>query len=156
MATASPPRSSGVVAPPPAIYAAGFAIGLVLHRLWPAPIVPHEWSRIVGPLLVASGLVGLPALLAFRRYHTSPNPYRPSTTLVTGGPYRFTRNPMYVGFTLMYLGAALWLNARWPLLLLPVVLLVMQYGVIVREEQYLESVFGDEYVQYRGRVRRWI
>ncbi|MFI5210728.1 MAG: methyltransferase family protein, partial [Gemmatimonadales bacterium] len=69
---------------------------------------------------------------------------------------RFSRNPMYVGMTLLYLGIALWANSLWPLLLLPAVLVVMRRGVIAREEAYLERRFGDEYRSYRARVRRWL
>lgn len=76
--------------------------------------------------------------------------------MVTNGPYRFTRNPMYLGFTLLYLGAAFWVNTAWPVILLPLVLAVMHYGVIVREEAYLERVFAEEYRTYRQRVRRWL
>jgi protein-S-isoprenylcysteine O-methyltransferase Ste14 len=156
MSAASLPHRPGVVAPPPAIYAAALVVGLVLDRVWHVHVLPPGVARVLGPLLLALSLVGLPAILAFRRHRTSPNPYRPSTTLVTDGPYRLSRNPMYVGFTLMYLGVALWADALWPLVLLPVVLLVMQRGVIVREERYLETVFGDEYRAYRARVRRWV
>ncbi|HEU5040160.1 MAG TPA: isoprenylcysteine carboxylmethyltransferase family protein, partial [Gemmatimonadales bacterium] len=76
--------------------------------------------------------------------------------LVTDGPYRFTRNPMYLGFTLWYLAGTAWVNSLWLLVLLPVVLLVMQRGVITREEAYLERRFGREYTEYRARVRRWL
>jgi protein-S-isoprenylcysteine O-methyltransferase Ste14 len=156
MATASPPRRPGVVAPPPTIYAVALVVGLVLDRFWHVRFLPPDVARVLGPVLLVLSLVGMSGFLAFRRHRTSPNPYRPSTTLVTDGPYRFTRNPMYVGFTLMYLGVALWAGALWPVVLLPVVLVVMQRGVIAREERYLEAVFGEEYRAYRGRVRRWI
>jgi protein-S-isoprenylcysteine O-methyltransferase Ste14 len=96
------------------------------------------------------------AILAFRRAGTSPNPWRPTTAMVTGGPYRLSRNPMYLGFTLLYLGAACWANSLWLLLFLPVILALMQQLVILREERYLERRFGAEYVGYRNRVRRWI
>ena len=156
MTDATPPRRAGVVAPPPTIYAAALVLGLAVDRLRHVGVLPHAWARIVGPLLLVLGLIGVPAILAFRRHHTSPNPFRPTTALVTSGPFRFTRNPMYLGFTLMYAGVALWANTLWPLLLLPVVLLVMHHGVITREERYLETLFGDEYRAYRGRVRRWL
>jgi protein-S-isoprenylcysteine O-methyltransferase Ste14 len=102
------------------------------------------------------GLIVLPALLAFRRARTSPKPWKPTTALVTTGPYRFTRNPMYLGFTLLYLSTTVWVNTMWPVLFLPLVLLLMHYGVIIREEAYLERVFGEAYQTYRRRVRRWL
>ena len=151
-----PPRHSGVIAPPPLLYAAGLVLGLVAQRLYPVHVLPPSLARVLGPLFLLLGLGGLPAFIAFRRHHTSPIPYKPVTALVTSGPYRFTRNPMYVGFTCLYLGIALWANALWPLVLLPVVLVVMHHGVIAREERYLEQLFGDEYRAYRGRVRRWL
>jgi protein-S-isoprenylcysteine O-methyltransferase Ste14 len=98
----------------------------------------------------------LPAVLAFRRAGTHPQPWRPATALVVTGPYRFSRNPMYVGATLFYIGISFWVNSLWPLLLLPVVLVIMSRGVIAREEAYLERLFGDEYRSYRSRVRRWL
>ncbi len=154
--TATPQRHAGVVAPPPIIYGAGLVLGLVAQRVRPVPALPPGAARVLGPLLVALGLVALPALIAFRRARTSPHPFHPATALVTGGPYQFSRNPMYLGLTLLYAGVALWANALWPLLLLPVVIAVMHQGVIVREERYLEATFGEEYREYRGRVRRWL
>lgn len=146
----------GVVAPPPLIYAAGLLIGWVLQRARPWPFLPAGTARPLGIALVLAGLVGFAGMMAFRRAGTSPNPWHTAARLVTGGPYRFTRNPMYLGFTLWYLGACAWMNALWPLLLLPLVLLVMQRGVIAREEAYLERRFGRDYTEYRARVRRWI
>ena len=84
------------------------------------------------------------------------SPYRPTTTLGTAGPYRYSRNPLYIALTLAYLGAAVVVNTVWPVILLPGLLLVMQWGVISREERYLERRFGDEYRRYRTRVRRWL
>jgi protein-S-isoprenylcysteine O-methyltransferase Ste14 len=91
-----------------------------------------------------------------RRAGTNVDPYEPATAIVTGGPYRFTRNPIYVGFTLVYVGISAFTNALAPLMLLPAVFAVMRRGVIEREERYLERKFGGEYLEYKGRVRRWI
>jgi protein-S-isoprenylcysteine O-methyltransferase Ste14 len=146
----------GVVAPPPLIYAAGLLLGWGLQRLWPRAWLPVDWARPLGVVLLLAGLVGVVAVLAFRRAGTTPNPRRPAAHLVTGGPYRITRNPMYIGFTLWYLAASSWANALWPVVLLPLVLLVLQRGVIAREEAYLQRRFGREYDEYRTRVRRWV
>jgi len=89
------------------------------------------------------------------RARTNIDPYKPSTALVTGGPYRFTRNPIYVAMTLLYVGAALSFRIIPALILLPVALLLLQFGVIRREERYLEAKFGDRYREYRSSVRRW-
>lgn len=149
-------QTAGVIAPPPLIYAVPLVFGLLLHYWYPMAVVADRVAAPLGIACVILGLVGLPAIRAFRRAKTSPKPWRPSTVLVTTGPYRFTRNPMYVGFTLLYAGVAIWVNAIWPLLFLPLVLVVMHVGVITREEAYLERVFGDAYREYRRRVRRWL
>ncbi len=146
----------GLPFPPPVLYAVPLALGLLLQRRLPAPFLPRALAMPVGVLFLTLGLIGFAAIVAFRRAGTSPNPWRPTTAMVTGGPYRFTRNPMYLGFTLLYLGTACWVNSLWPLLALPVILILMQRLVILREERYLESRFGEEYRTYRNRVRRWI
>lgn len=146
----------GIVAPPPLLYAGALLVGLALHRIRPQPIVPHRWAGPLGAVLVLAGLAGFMAVWSFVRAGTSPNPWRPSTHLVVTGPFRFSRNPMYLGFTLIYLGVSVWINALWPIVLLPLVLLVMQRGVIHREEAYLERRFGAAYREYRARVRRWL
>ena len=145
-----------VVAPPPLIYVAGFGAGMLLEHWFPHPVLPAHWVRPLAQVLFAVGLLGAAAVVAFRKAGTSPNPYRPVSQLVTGGIYRLTRNPMYVGFTLWYLAAACWANSLWPFLFLPIVLLIMLYGVILREERYLDRRFGDEYRAYQQRVRRWL
>ncbi|MDB4952321.1 MAG: hypothetical protein JWM27_4970 [Gemmatimonadetes bacterium] len=147
---------AGVVAPPPLIYVAGFAAGMVVQHFHPIPVLPGITGTVVGAVLVVGALLLAPAVLAFKRAGTRPEPWKPTTALVVSGPYRFTRNPMYVGFTLAYAGAALCLHAGWPLALLPVVLVAMHYGVIAREERYLARLFGAEFDAYRARVRRWI
>jgi protein-S-isoprenylcysteine O-methyltransferase Ste14 len=87
---------------------------------------------------------------------TSPDYYRPATVLVVHGPFRFSRNPQYLSVTILYLGVAISVNALWPIVLLPVVLLVFTIGVIWREERYLERRFGERYLRYKARVRRWL
>jgi protein-S-isoprenylcysteine O-methyltransferase Ste14 len=96
------------------------------------------------------------AIRAMRRADTPVDPYEPTTALVIDGPFRFTRNPLYLSLTLVYLGITSLMNAFWPLMLLPAALVIMQRGVIVREERYLESKFGEEYLRYKAKVRRWL
>jgi protein-S-isoprenylcysteine O-methyltransferase Ste14 len=148
----------GVIAPPPLIYAGALAAGLLVNRRLRLPfLLPRRLSRTLGLLLFIGGfLIGLLGFLEMRRVETNVNPRRPATTVVTEGPYRFTRNPMYVGFTLQYLGISAFASALVPVLLLPVVFAVMRRGVIDREERYMEGKFGDEYLRYKERVRRWI
>jgi len=151
----APKRVVGFIVPPPLLYGIPLAAGLVLHHGRPRPIFPDAIAMVAGPFLVALGLIAVPAILAFRRAGTSPRPWQPTTALVTGGPYKISRNPMYLGFTLIYSGVSVWANSLWPVLALPVVLVVMDRQ-IAREEAYLEHLFGDDFRRYRARVRRWI
>jgi protein-S-isoprenylcysteine O-methyltransferase Ste14 len=148
--------TAGVIAPPPLIYVIPLAAGILLNRYVPQLVLPHGWARILGPVVTCLGLIALPAALAFRRARTDPRPWRPTTALVITGPYKYSRNPMYVGFTCCYIGVALWVNALWPLLALPAVIALMNWGVISREEAYLERIFGEPYRAYRNQVRRWL
>jgi protein-S-isoprenylcysteine O-methyltransferase Ste14 len=151
------PDNPGVLVPPPLIYAVPLALGLLVQRVRPVPILPAAVARPLGALLtvVALAVLGY-AMLTFLRARTAILPVRPASALVESGPYRFSRNPMYVNLALLYLGVTLWANALWPLLLLPVALVAMQRFVIAREERYLEARFGDAYRSYRARVRPWL
>lgn len=157
----SPERDHPVlVAPPPLIFVIGYALGLGIQAFVPihlANALDVAGVRIAGVLFVLAGVfLAGSAIATFRRAGTSPVPHRPTTTVVGTGPYRLSRNPIYVGFTLIYVGASLLANAVWPLVLLPIVLAVMHFGVVRREEAYLERKFGDEYRAYRDRTRRWL
>ncbi len=122
--------------------------------------MPQAWAtvaRIVGIVLIVKWLVlAIWAVRTFRGVGTTPNPTKPTTALALGGPYRFTRNPMYVGLVLMQVGVALVANALWPLVFVVLSVIVVQRAVIVPEEAYLERKFGAPYVEYKQRVRRWI
>src|SRR5829696_2548361 len=155
----SPPQRdiSGVIAPPPLIFLAGLAVGFGLEALLPGSSLPDAVAWILGGALLLAGV----ALLvwferAFTQKKTPANPWRPTTAIATDGPYRLTRNPAYVGMALVYLGIAVCSEALWALLPLPVVLAIIDRGVIAREERYLERKFGQEYLDYKGRVRRWL
>lgn len=95
-------------------------------------------------------------MLHFRRAKTSMVPMKPTTALVTSGPYRLTRNPMYLGMAVLYVALALALGVIWALAVLPFVIFAVDRLVIAREEPYLERKFGEQYRQYKGRVRRWV
>jgi protein-S-isoprenylcysteine O-methyltransferase Ste14 len=147
----------GVIAPPPLIYAGALALGLLVNRLYPIPFLPRAVGRVLGwPMIVGGLLIGSLGFREMKRAGTNVDPREPTTTIVTDGPYRFTRNPLYVGMTLMYGGITARANALPAALLLPLVLRIMRRGVIEREERYLEGKFGDEYLSYKARVRRWI
>ena len=161
MATASTPRPDvpGVLILPRFLYLGFLVAGAGLQVLWPAALVSTSFPLRVG-LGVAVGLLGaliaLSGRLQLRRAGTEPPPNRPATALVVDGPYRYTRNPLYLGMTLLYAGIALGANSAWILGLLVPLLIVLHYGVIFREEAYLERKFGDAYRAYKATVRRWL
>jgi protein-S-isoprenylcysteine O-methyltransferase Ste14 len=152
--------SPGTRFPPPVAFGAGLASGFLLQHFLPVPLLEASKGnllKLVGGILVIAGVtLALWAILAFRRAHTTVRPDRPSVALVTHGPFRFTRNPMYFSLSVVYTGITLLANALWPLLLLAPVLLVIRYYVIAREERYLLARFGADYGSYRRRVRRWL
>jgi protein-S-isoprenylcysteine O-methyltransferase Ste14 len=148
--------SPGVIAWPPVLYIGGLLLGLVVHFLWPIQPLGPWLARVGGVLLlVAGGAFGFWAERTMTHAGTSFRPDRPATTLVTWGPFRYTRNPLYVSATAIYLGVTLLVNALAPFLVLPFLLALLHWGVIRREEYYLEQKFGDTYRDYRLRVRRW-
>ena len=151
------PPGPGILIPPPIIYLVIFLVGLLAELAVAPPDLP-VWLRIAGGFLGVVLLVMLDtrAMLRFKRHRTPVNPARPAAALVTDGPYRGTRNPMYVGMAFAYAGAAVGANALWSLALLPLVLLVVDRLIIPREERHLADTFGEEYEAYRRRVRRWL
>lgn len=155
----APLANAGVRFPPPLLFVSGIAAGWAIDRfVHPLPIpLAAGTAFVLGVALTAAGL-GLMAwgILTFRAAKTAILPHRSASGIVTHGPYRFTRNPMYVGMTVVYLGLSLLVRSVWPLLLLPVVIAMLVHLVIRREEAYLVSAFRDEYDAYRGRVRRWL
>lgn len=150
----------GIKVPPPAIFVVTFLIAAFLEAaLLRIRILEHSTSalRMTGYGLLAAGVaIAVWGALTFRRHHTSVLPFRAATALVQSGPYRFTRNPMYLGMTIAHLGGALALNAMWPIILLPMALVLLYRLVIRKEEAHLAEVFGEEYAGYRRRVRRWL
>lgn len=151
------PQGAHVRVPPPALYAVPLAVSALLDRRLPFPLPGGRTTRRAGLALVIAGLgLGASGAGTFRREHTTVVPHHEVSTFVTSGPYRFTRNPMYLGMTTAYTGAALALRSAWPLTLLPGILTAMDRLVIRREEAYLRTRFGAPYDAYRDRVRRWV
>lgn len=142
---------------PPYLYLGFLVAGIILHFIMPLAIFDRFWVGLaVGlPLVLAGALLITWAVRALLAARVVPR-FKPVENIVSGGPYGYTRNPMYLAFTLIYAGIALAVNSYWPLILLPFLLVLMHYGVIRREEHYLEERFGEKYRVYRGRVRRWI
>jgi protein-S-isoprenylcysteine O-methyltransferase Ste14 len=155
--SASEPDSSEVRFPPPLFYVAGFLIGVGLELA-----MPIDWPPTA--VMVVAALIGIAlwlaldgaAMLLFRRARTSMVPIKPTTALVTSGPYRFTRNPMYLGMIFLYIALAFALGVIWALVVLPLVIVAVDRLVIAREEAYLARKFGQPYGDYMRRVRRWL
>ncbi len=152
------PKHPGVKFPPPFLFAGGLGLGYLVHRSWPLPWVPGGIPRFgLGWALVALGLaLGAWGFITFLLARTAILPHHPASRLVYAGPYKFTRNPMYVGLTGVYLGVSTLIDSLWPMLLLPVVLGALYRWVIRREERYLAAEFGAAYDDYRRKVRRWL
>lgn len=145
---------------PPVIFGVGLGVGFLFKWFAPVPLVP---PRFAGEAAFAGGaisLVGLAfggwGLLAFLWARTTPHPNHPVSALVTWGPYRVSRNPMYVGMSAAAVGIALVANTPWILATLPHVWLALRRLVIVREEAYLERRFGEEYRSFKARTPRWL
>jgi protein-S-isoprenylcysteine O-methyltransferase Ste14 len=156
-ASAAQPDTAGVVVPPPVIYVAGLIVGFGLEALLPSASLSGAVRWILGGLLLVVGVALLGSFnTLFHRAGTAVEPWRPTTAIVTTGPYRLTRNPAYLGMALVYVAIALLSGALWVLVPLPIVLAIVDRAVIAREERYLERKFGQEYVAYKSRVRRWI
>jgi protein-S-isoprenylcysteine O-methyltransferase Ste14 len=153
--------SPGVRFPPPFLFVGGFLLGLAAERwIWRTRLPGDQlrdafaiagWLGIVTGLLLAGW-----GIVTFLNSRTAIIPHHPASRLVQSGPYRFSRNPMYVGLTTLYVGLALLFDLVWPVLMLPFVLSALSYLVIRREERYLSDAFGDAYAAYRGHVRRWL
>ncbi len=151
---------SGVRLFPPLIFAATLGAAFLIHWRFPLHIVPAE---LVRPLRIAGIIFLLPwlgqaiwALATFRRTGTTANPAGGSTALALAGPYRYSRNPMYLGLVMLTVGIGLVANTLWPLLLLPILVVALRRKVIDHEERYLTAKFGEPYRAYMARVRRWL
>jgi protein-S-isoprenylcysteine O-methyltransferase Ste14 len=146
----------GVIAPPPLIFVGALAVGFGLEALLPSASLPGA-LRWLGGVLVLAGLTLMGSFVSsFRRANTAVDPGKPTTAIVTSGPYRLTRNPGYLGMALVYTGIALLAGALWTLVALLPALAVIDRAVIAREERYLEAKFGQDYLAYKARVRRWV
>ena len=147
----------GIRVPPPPIYLLALLLGLLLDRKAHVPFLPRGVARLLGWPLVGGGMA-LAAGFArtMRGADTTMHINKPVSSLVQDGPFRYSRNPGYLSLTMLYAGIAVLRNALWAILLLPLVLYVMQREVIEREEGYLERTFGEEYLAYKARVRRWV
>jgi protein-S-isoprenylcysteine O-methyltransferase Ste14 len=142
---------------PPLLYGASIAIGLACHWRWPRPLLSGVAPGLLGSILVVASLLLFGASVQRFRAARTPVPARkPTTAIVRTGPYRFSRNPIYLAFSLLQLGIAVWVNTWWLVATLAAAIATVHYVVIPREERYLEARFGAEYRDYRASVRRWL
>jgi protein-S-isoprenylcysteine O-methyltransferase Ste14 len=151
------PDNPAIRVPPPLIYLLPLALGLLLDRRLHIPFLPRGVARIIGWPLVGSGM----ALTAWSvrtmlGADTTIRPDKPVSILIQDGPFRYTRNPLYLSDAMIYAGISVLRNALWAIVLLPLVLYVIQREVIGREERYLERTFGEEYLNYKERAPRWV
>jgi protein-S-isoprenylcysteine O-methyltransferase Ste14 len=150
-------RSAVALVPPPVWFGAAFALGAGVHVVAPLrlPLVPW-FPAAAGILLAIAGWLALSAVWVLRRAGAGIRPDMPAAAFVTHGPYRYTRNPMYLSLVLLYVGVSLISGFAWPLLSLPIAVRVVQAHTIRAEEQHLEERFGEDYICYARRVRRWL
>ncbi len=142
---------------PPVVYFGPFAVMWALHWSRPWTIPGGGALTLAGLALVLVGVaLTIWSVVTFGRAHTTVIPWDRVSTMVTTGPFRFSRNPIYLADTVAYFGATLLIHSWWPLLVLPGILLVMRRKVIDREERYLTERFGNAYREYQLRVHRWL
>ena len=142
---------------PPVIYLGSIALGMAIHFRWPAPLVPRAIGTPVGvAVTLAAVAIFICAVRTFRAAGTPVPGNRPTTTMVRAGPYRFSRNPIYLAFTVLQLGISFWMNSVGLLIALLPAIALMSLVVIPREERYLEARFPSEYLAYKASVRRWL
>jgi len=142
---------------PPFVYLGSIGLGLLVHLFCPVQLFPPSLSVPLGVMVVfVAGALFISAVRTFRKTGTPVPGNRPTTTIVRRGPYRFSRNPIYLAFTLFQIGLAAWVNSLGLLLTLLPALALMMLVVIPREERYLEARFPTEYLPYKRAVRRWL
>lgn len=147
-----------VLVRPPLAWAIAVLAGFALDWLEPLPFLPEDWPNgLLGAVVFVLALaLAIWAMDSMTRAGTNVPTNRPSTTIVESGPYRFTRNPIYVGMCGGLIGLGIAFDNLWLVLTLVPFVLVIRYGVVAREEAYLERKFGEPYRGYRQRVRRWL
>jgi protein-S-isoprenylcysteine O-methyltransferase Ste14 len=142
---------------PPVLVGGSLLLGVFLHWLWPITLLPLLPARVFGAtIFVLAGILAHFAQNAMKRAGTNIWPTQSALALVTEGPFRFTRNPLYLAAAGVYLGVTLWVNGLLPLLLFAPMVYLLHWGIVLPEERYLATTFGEPYSTYKSRVRRWL
>lgn len=148
---------AGVVAPPPLIYLCSILFGLGFNTLWPVEVFPQAVEFPFGMFIVlVAVIIFIFSVRRFLKADTPLRPNKPTVFIVRTGPYRYSRNPIYLSMTVLQIGIGIWADNVWILGMLIPALILISYGVIAREESYLENKFGEEYIKYKMSVRRWL
>ena len=151
------PNHAGVAFHPPLLLALAFAVGFLARRLVPLNFLPRALSSSIGPIVVAASFgVLFWAVYTMRIGDASIPTNKPTNAIVVGGPFRRSRNPIYLSMLLLQVATGIWANSLWFLGLAVASAVLLWWGVISRKERYLEQKFGAEYLLYKGRVRRWL
>ncbi len=149
----------GVYMPPPLLYVATFLISIAIQKQWPLPVMFFQTNVAIisGVTFLVLGItITLPALVRFWKTRNTLVTIKPANSLQTTGIYAISRNPMYLGLLILYVAIAFFKGSLWTFIFIPLVILGITYLVIRKEEKYLNRAFGDNYVEYRNKVRRWI
>jgi protein-S-isoprenylcysteine O-methyltransferase Ste14 len=148
---------ANVIASPPVILVVVLALGFILDWLWPASFLPDGWGLPLGLIVIYVAVnLKLFAVREMVRVKTALDVRKPATDIATSGPFSVSRNPIYIGIVLLNTGVACIANSLWIFLLSAALAAILQKGVIEPEEAYLEQKFGDKYLRYKAKVRRWI
>lgn len=148
-------RPRGV--PAPVIFIGVLILGFLLNWAFPLAFYPGRSTQIAGVIIVVPGvLIGSSGIIEMRRANTSPDPREPTTALVEKGVFRYTRNPLYLSMFVFFVAIAVFLDILWLILLFPLLFFIVERRTVKPEELYLEQKFGETYLQYKKRVRRWI
>ena len=145
--------------PPPIMFSTLLFIGFIAHWVFPINFIIDKWSArlFIGiPISILSGLIALSAFKIMKETNTDINYKKQTTKIIIKGSFRFTRNPLFLSLLLAFGSIAVCTNSVWLLALLVLLFIIFNFGVVVREERYLEECFGEEYIQYKNKVRRWI
>lgn len=153
---ATEPGTAGVIARPPLLFLAALLLGFVSDRLLPLPFAVPNGDLVAGFVTIIGLALAAAGIRNFFRAATPVPTNKPTRVLVTTGIHAWTRNPIYLGMFLVYAGIGIAAQSPWTLIFVLPLAIAIRYGVVAREEAYLEGRFGDAYRSYKGRVRRWL